>query len=68
MVSLGASCLWVSRSEDVESMADSSKFPSAIIATTKLLPKRLHVGGVGFASALGGGGAAVYVSVAFLSH
>lgn len=34
-------------------------FPSAIVALTKILPKRLHVGAVGFASAFGGGGAAV---------
>lgn len=34
-------------------------FPAAIIATTKLLPQRLHVSAVGFASAVGGGGAAV---------
>lgn len=34
-------------------------FPAAIVATTKLLPQRLHVSAVGFASAVGGGGAAV---------
>lgn len=34
-------------------------FPGAVIAVTKLLPKRLHVGAVGFSTALGGGGAAM---------
>ena len=34
-------------------------FPAAIVATTKLLPQRLHVSAIGFASAVGGGGAAV---------
>lgn len=34
-------------------------FPAAIIATTKLLPKHLHVSAVGFATAFGGCGAAV---------
>lgn len=31
-------------------------FPAAIVAMTKLLPKRLHVAGVGFAAAVGGHG------------
>jgi fucose permease len=34
-------------------------FPGAIVMTTKLLPKALHVPSIGFAAALGGGGAAV---------
>ena len=34
-------------------------FPSAVIMTTKLLPQELHVAALGFAAALGGGGAAV---------
>ena len=34
-------------------------FPSAVIMATKLLPKDLHVAALGFAAALGGGGAAV---------
>ena len=34
-------------------------FPAAVIACTKLLPQRLHVGAVGFSSALGGSGASV---------
>ena len=34
-------------------------FPAAIVATTKLLPKQLHVSSIGFAAALGGGGAAL---------
>ena len=34
-------------------------FPAAVIATTKLLPRRLHVGAVGFSSAVGGGGASL---------
>ena len=34
-------------------------FPSAVVVGTKLLPERLHVVGVGFAAAVGGGGAAV---------
>ncbi|KAL9089988.1 MAG: hypothetical protein Q9165_005517 [Trypethelium subeluteriae] len=35
-------------------------FPAAVVAATKLLPKHLHVSAVGFASAFGGGGAAVF--------
>lgn len=34
-------------------------FPSAVIMATKLLPQDLHVAAIGFAAALGGGGAAV---------
>jgi fucose permease len=34
-------------------------FPAAIVVATKLLPSRLHVSAIGFAAALGGGGAAV---------
>ena len=34
-------------------------FPAAIVVATKLLPLRLHVSGVGFAAAFGGGGAAI---------
>lgn len=35
-------------------------FPAAVVATTKLLPKHLHVSGIGFAAAFGGSGAAVF--------
>ena len=34
-------------------------FPSTVIMATKLLPQELHVAALGFAAALGGGGAAV---------
>ncbi|KAF2152301.1 MFS general substrate transporter [Myriangium duriaei CBS 260.36] len=34
-------------------------FPAAIVACTKLLPKRLHVAGIGFAAAFGGSGGAI---------
>lgn len=34
-------------------------FPAAIVALTKLLPKRLHVAAVGFAAALGASGATI---------
>lgn len=34
-------------------------FPAAVVVMTKLLPKRLHVAGVGFAGALGASGACV---------
>ncbi|KAI0595207.1 MFS general substrate transporter [Biscogniauxia sp. FL1348] len=34
-------------------------FPAAIIAMSKLLPRHLHVGAIGFAAAFGGSGAAV---------
>ena len=34
-------------------------FPAAIVVATKLLPVRLHLSGVGFAAAFGGGGAAI---------
>lgn len=34
-------------------------FPAAVVVTTKLLPKHLHVSSIGFAAAFGGGGAAV---------
>jgi len=35
-------------------------FPAAIVAATALLPKHLHVSAIGFAAAVGGGGAAVF--------
>ena len=35
-------------------------FPAAVVAATKLLPKHLHVSAIGFAAALGGGGAAIF--------
>ncbi|KAJ8103390.1 major facilitator superfamily domain-containing protein [Lipomyces tetrasporus] len=35
-------------------------FPTVMIALTRLLPKRLHVAGIGFAAAFGGGGSAVF--------
>ena len=35
-------------------------FPAAVVATTKLLPKHLHVTALGFATAFGGTGAAVF--------
>lgn len=35
-------------------------FPAAIVAATKLLPTDYHVSAIGFAAALGGGGAAVF--------
>ncbi|PQE15300.1 Major facilitator superfamily domain general substrate transporter protein [Rutstroemia sp. NJR-2017a BVV2] len=35
-------------------------FPAAIVALTKLLPKRLHISAIGFAAAFGGGGAALF--------
>lgn len=35
-------------------------FPAAIVAATKLLPTEYHVSAIGFAAALGGGGAAVF--------
>lgn len=35
-------------------------FPAAIVAVTKLLPKRLHVASIGFAAALGASGACVF--------
>ncbi|KAK9465962.1 major facilitator superfamily domain-containing protein [Lipomyces arxii] len=35
-------------------------FPTAMIALTKLLPKRLHVTGIGFAASFGGAGSAVF--------
>ncbi|KAI1077269.1 MFS general substrate transporter [Whalleya microplaca] len=34
-------------------------FPAVIVAMSKLLPRRLHVGAIGFAAAFGGSGAAV---------
>jgi fucose permease len=34
-------------------------FPAAIVAATRVLPKHLHVSGVGFAASVGGGGAAI---------
>ncbi|KAF8456936.1 major facilitator superfamily domain-containing protein [Terfezia claveryi] len=35
-------------------------FPSAIVVQTRLLPQRLHVSAVGFATAVGGSGAAIF--------
>jgi fucose permease len=35
-------------------------FPTSIVLVTKLLPKDLHVGTIGFATALGGSGGAVF--------
>jgi fucose permease len=34
-------------------------FPAAIVVATKLLPRHLHVGAIGFAAAFGGSGAAI---------
>lgn len=34
-------------------------FPAAVVAATKLLPRHLHVGAIGFAAAFGGSGAAI---------
>jgi fucose permease len=34
-------------------------FPAAIVISTRLLPRHLHVSAIGFASAVGGGGAAL---------
>lgn len=34
-------------------------FPSAVVVMSKLLPRHMHVGAIGFTSAFGGGGAAV---------
>lgn len=34
-------------------------FPAGIVAATKLLPRELHVAAIGFAAAVGGGGAAL---------
>lgn len=35
-------------------------FPGAVIMSTKLLPKRIHVSSIGFAMALGGSGGAIF--------
>lgn len=35
-------------------------FPAAVVAATKLLPRHLHVGAIGFAAAFGGSGAAIF--------
>jgi fucose permease len=35
-------------------------FPTAIVLVTKLLPKDLHVGTIGFATAFGGSGGAIF--------
>lgn len=35
-------------------------FPTAIIMVTKLLPRHLHVGSIGFGTALGGSGGAIF--------
>ena len=34
-------------------------FPAVVVAATKILPKRMHVGSIGFSTAVGGSGAAV---------
>ncbi|KAI8964506.1 MFS general substrate transporter [Daldinia sp. FL1419] len=34
-------------------------FPAAVVAVSKLLPRHLHVGAIGFAAAFGGSGAAI---------
>lgn len=36
-------------------------FPAVVVAATKILPKRMHVGSIGFSAALGGSGAAACV-------
>lgn len=41
-------------------------FPVAMVVAAKLLPKHLHTAGIGFAAALGGGGAAVLPFIAGL--
>lgn len=44
-------------------------FPAAIVAATQLLPAYLHVSAVGFAAAMGGGGAAIFpFAVGALAH
>jgi fucose permease len=35
-------------------------FPTAIIVVTKVLPRHLHVGSIGFGTALGGSGGAIF--------
>ena len=35
-------------------------FPAAVVVSTKLLPRHLHVSAIGFAAAIGGAGAAVF--------
>ncbi|CAG8971011.1 hypothetical protein HYALB_00009862 [Hymenoscyphus albidus] len=35
-------------------------FPAVIVVATKILPRRLHISTIGFASAFGGGGAAIF--------
>ena len=35
-------------------------FPAVVVVATKLLPKHLHVGAIGFAAAVGGSGAAIF--------
>ncbi|KAG9186505.1 hypothetical protein G6011_09613 [Alternaria panax] len=35
-------------------------FPAVVVAATKLLPRHLHVGAIGFAAAFGGSGAAIF--------
>ncbi|KAK5159115.1 hypothetical protein LTR04_005117 [Oleoguttula sp. CCFEE 6159] len=35
-------------------------FPAAVVASTKLLPRHLHVSAIGFAAAFGGSGAAIF--------
>jgi len=35
-------------------------FPAAIVVTAKMLPRRLHISAIGFASAFGGSGGAIF--------
>ena len=35
-------------------------FPAAMVVCTKLLPKHLHIPGIGFAAAFGGSGGAIF--------
>lgn len=35
-------------------------FPAAVVMSTKLLPRHIHVSAIGFATALGGCGAAIF--------
>ena len=35
-------------------------FPAVVVACTKLLPRHLHVSGLGFAAAFGGSGGAIF--------
>ena len=42
-------------------------FPAAIVVAAKLLPKHLHTPGIGLASALAGGGGAMYVYLPYFT-